>query len=132
MKANHEILGDQSKDYAGQLKGLKSYVKELKEKAAEHGTQTEHFEADLIEAEHNIKHYEGEIARISELMEKETDSGAAYLVYQDTSGEWRWQFRAVNHRIIADSGEGYHNRQDCLHAITLVKDSTDAPVKDRQ
>jgi uncharacterized protein len=131
MKANHEMLEELSKDYEGQLRGLKSYVKELKDKTAEHGTQREHFEEDLMEAEHNIKHYEAEIARIRELIEKEPD-GAAYSVYQDASGEWRWQLRAANHRIIADSGEGYHNRQDCLHAIALVKDSKDAPVKEKR
>jgi len=35
-------------------------------------------------------------------------------------GEWRWRLRATNGEIIA-SGEGYHSRQDCEHAIALVK-----------
>jgi len=131
MKADHEMLEAHLKDYEGQLRSLTSYVKELKGKAAEHGTEKEHFEGDLTEAEHNIKYYEGEIARIKELMGKESE-GAAYWVYQDVSGEWRWQLRAANQRIIADSGEGYQNRQDCLHGIALVKDSKDAPIKEKQ
>lgn len=53
-----------------------------------------------------------------------------YEVYQDTSQEWRWRLRAANNEIIAASGEGYHNRQDCLNAIDLVKSSQNAPVRD--
>jgi len=131
MSADNEMLEKQLKEYEEQLGGLNSYVKELKDKTAEHGTQREHFEIDLMEAEHNIKYYEEEMARVRELFEKEPD-GANYSVYQDASGEWRWQLRAANHRIIADSGEGYHNKQDCLHAITLVKDSKDAPVNEKR
>lgn len=131
MKADHEMLEGQLADYEGELRGLKSYVKELKDRTAECCTEKEHFEGDLMEAENNIKYYEGEIARIRELIEKEPE-GAAYWVYQDAAGEWRWQLRAANHQIIADSGEGYRKRQDCLHAITLVKDSKNAAVKEKR
>lgn len=53
-----------------------------------------------------------------------------YLVYNDRVGEWRWQLRAGNNRIIADSGEGYRNKADCIAAIQLVKQSADAPVRE--
>lgn len=132
MKADQEMFEDQLKDYEEQLRGLNFYIKELEVKTAELGTPREHFEEELVEAEHNVKYYEGEIARIRETTEKEPDGGATYLVYEDAAGEWRWHLRAANNRIIADSGEGYHNKQDCLHAITLVKDSKDAPVKEKQ
>jgi uncharacterized protein YegP (UPF0339 family) len=131
VKDNHDKLEEQLKDYEGQLRGLNSYVKELRDRADAHSTPGEHFHMDLIEAEHNIKYYEGEIARIKELMGDEP-AGAAYRMYQDSSKEWRWQLRAANHRVIADSGEGYLNKQDCLHAIALVKNSKDAPVKEGQ
>jgi len=36
--------------------------------------------------------------------------------------EWRWRLRASNGEIIA-SGEGYHNRDDCIHAVNLVMDT---------
>ncbi len=130
MKVDQEKLEEKLKGYEAQLREVNSYIKELKDKTAEHGTEKEHFEGDLMEAEHNIKYCEGEIALIKELIEKETN-GTAYWIYQDASGEWRWQLRAANNRIIADSGEGYNDKQDCLHAITLVKDSKDAPVKER-
>lgn len=52
----------------------------------------------------------------------------AYYIYKDASGYWRWRLKASNGRIVADSGEGYYNRQDCLNAINLVKSSTIAPI----
>ena len=42
--------------------------------------------------------------------------------------QWRWRLRAANNRIIATSGESYHNMSDCLNGISLVKKSIDAPV----
>ena len=54
-----------------------------------------------------------------------------YYVYQDAQRLWRWQLKAANNRIIADSGESYHNKGDCLAAIELVKNSKAAPVRDR-
>jgi uncharacterized protein YegP (UPF0339 family) len=52
-----------------------------------------------------------------------------YEIYKDNTGEWRWRLVAANNRIIATSGEGYANRNDCISAIELVKTSQDAPVK---
>lgn len=54
----------------------------------------------------------------------------AYYVYRDSQGYWRWRLKATNGRIIADSGEGYANKADCLAGITLVKGSSAAPVYD--
>ena len=53
-----------------------------------------------------------------------------YCTYKDAAGEWRWRLKAENGKIIADSGEGYKNKQDCLDAIGKVKGSRDAPVED--
>lgn len=54
-----------------------------------------------------------------------------YLIYRDASLQWRWRLIAGNSRIIADSGESYHNKSDCLHAINLVKGSSNAPVREQ-
>jgi uncharacterized protein YegP (UPF0339 family) len=54
-----------------------------------------------------------------------------YSVYKDAKGEWRWRLVAANNRIIADSGESYRNKQDCLAAIELIKNSKDAPVSEK-
>jgi uncharacterized protein len=51
-----------------------------------------------------------------------------YVLYKDTQGQWRWYLEAANGKKIANSGEGYYNKQDCLHAIDLVKGSASAPV----
>jgi uncharacterized protein YegP (UPF0339 family) len=51
-----------------------------------------------------------------------------YIVYKDKAGYWRWQLQAANRKVIADSGEGYVNKSDCLAGITLVKGSSTAPV----
>ena len=52
----------------------------------------------------------------------------AFYVYLDAQGYWRWRLLAANQRIIADSGEGYVNKSDCIHGLNLVKQSYNAPV----
>jgi len=52
-----------------------------------------------------------------------------YWYWRDASNQWRWHLLAGNNRIIATSGESYHNEQDCLAAINLVKGSGAAPIK---
>lgn len=54
----------------------------------------------------------------------------AYYIYKDRASEWRWRLKAENGNIIADSGEGYRNRQDCLAGIQLVQGSAQVPVRD--
>lgn len=53
-----------------------------------------------------------------------------YFVYRDTTTQWRWRLVAANGRTIADSGEAYRNKADCLAGITLVKSSSNAPVRE--
>ena len=53
-----------------------------------------------------------------------------YEVYRAQAGYWRWRLLAGNHRKIANSGEGYHNRNDVYAAIELVKRSGNAPVRE--
>ena len=64
MKAIRDVLEDQMQEYERQVTGLKSYIKELRDTAAKHGTDESEYETDLIEAEHNITYYEAEIERI--------------------------------------------------------------------
>ena len=35
--------------------------------------------------------------------------------------QWRWRLKAANGRIIATSGEGYHNRSDMLEIIDKMR-----------
>ena len=39
------------------------------------------------------------------------------------SGQWRWRLVAANGQIVAQ-GESYVRKEDCLHAIELVKSTT--------
>ena len=55
----------------------------------------------------------------------------AYYMYRDAVRQWRWYLKAQNGRKLADSGEGYYNKADCLSAIALVKGSAAAPIRDR-
>lgn len=52
----------------------------------------------------------------------------AYHVKPDKLGLFRWQLIAANGRLIAESGEGYYNRTDCIHALNLVRTSYNAPI----
>lgn len=53
---------------------------------------------------------------------------AYFTVYKDRSGEWRWRLVAANGRIIADSGEGYTERNDATEAIERVRKHAQAPT----
>ncbi|GCF13625.1 hypothetical protein Harman_15600 [Haloarcula mannanilytica] len=46
---------------------------------------------------------------------------AAFEVYEDKGEEWRWRLRHRNGEIIADSGEGYAERNKAIAAIERVK-----------
>jgi uncharacterized protein len=52
-----------------------------------------------------------------------------YHLYKDNGGQYRWRLLADNNRRIADSGESYFNKSDCLSGIALVKGSAAAPIK---
>lgn len=55
----------------------------------------------------------------------------AYYVYRDVQGSWRWYLAAGNGRKIANAGEGYLNRNDCLAAIALVRQSGSTPIYEK-
>ena len=44
-----------------------------------------------------------------------------FVVYKDSAGDFRWRLVAPNGRTVADSGEGYRNKSDCLDGVQLVK-----------
>jgi uncharacterized protein YegP (UPF0339 family) len=128
MTEQREILKAQRAKFEEQVRGLKSYVQELMEVAAKHGTDAEHYEEELSKARGDLAYYEGQVGHIAAEL---GDSAArrTFKVYKDAGGEWRWRLVAGNDRIIADSGEGYRDKSDCLHAIELVKESREAQVE---
>ncbi|WP_082615440.1 DUF1508 domain-containing protein [Acidovorax sp. Root267] len=47
-----------------------------------------------------------------------------FELYKDARGEWRWRLVSINGRTIADSGQGYSQKDDALNGINLVKATT--------
>lgn len=48
----------------------------------------------------------------------------SFLIYKDARNEYRWRYQASNHKVIADSGEGYKTKKDCERGIKLVQASS--------
>ena len=58
---------------------------------------------------------------------------ATFELYKGDGGEWRWRLRHENGNIIADSGEGYHNKADAVNGIESVKENApSAPVEEQE
>lgn len=56
---------------------------------------------------------------------------AVFRIYKDSISEYRWRLRAANNKIIADSGEGYINKQDAIDGINFVRvNAPDANIED--
>lgn len=53
-----------------------------------------------------------------------------YYLYIDVNRHWRWTLYAANNRKIANSGEGYFNKVDCIAAINLVKNSGSVIIRE--
>jgi len=49
-------------------------------------------------------------------------------VYQDQAGEWRWRRTAGNGETIADSGEGYVDRENAMSMARRVNPLVDEIV----
>ena len=129
MNDQREMLETQKAHHEERLRSLKSYVHELTEMCAKHGTEEGAVHEDLSKAKCDIEFYESQAASISEALGGESE-GAAFHVYKDNAGEWRWHLKAANGRVVADSGEGYRDRGDCIHAIEIVRSLNKAPVKE--
>lgn len=59
-----------------------------------------------------------------------SEAGLKFELYRDEARDYRWRLRSANGNTIAESGEGYRRREDCLRGIELVKSSHAAPVID--
>ncbi|QFT58073.1 hypothetical protein FIU94_04490 [Sulfitobacter sp. THAF37] len=44
-----------------------------------------------------------------------------FTLYKDAFAQWRWNLKAANHHIVADSAESYHNKSDAISGINLVR-----------
>lgn len=129
LNEQREMLHTRKAHCEEKARELRAYVTELTGTAARLGTDEALIREDLSKARCAIEFYESQMEGLGEALAG-ADGGAAFHVYEDSAGEWRWHLKAANGRVVADSGEGYRDRADCLHGIELVKGSKDAPVKE--
>lgn len=47
--------------------------------------------------------------------------GLYFFIYQGRDRNWYWRLKAKNNRIIADSGEGYTNKGDCVAIVETIQ-----------
>jgi uncharacterized protein YegP (UPF0339 family) len=129
MTTNHEILKARRSKCEEKARGLKSYIQSLKETAAKHGTDEAVIREDLSKATADLAFYEQEACDCADALGDDPAARRTFNVYRDAADEWRWRLVAGNGRIIADSGESYRHKHDCLHGIELVRASADAQVE---
>ncbi len=56
---------------------------------------------------------------------------SSFQFYEDAAKEWRWRLKDGNHKIVADSGEGYKEKAECQKAAGLFTAlGPDAPVRE--
>jgi uncharacterized protein YegP (UPF0339 family) len=129
MNEQRAMLETQKAHHEERVRGLKAYVHELTEMCAKCGTDEGVIHEDLSKAKCDLEYHEGQAASLGEAL-GEAAGSAAFHVYKDNAGEWRWHLKASNGRVVADSGEGYRDRGDCIHAIEIVRSLYKAPVKE--
>lgn len=44
-----------------------------------------------------------------------------FNVYRDQTRRWRWRLVASNGRIVADSGQSYGRRNECVEAVNRTR-----------
>ncbi len=55
-----------------------------------------------------------------------------FQIFRTRALQWRWRLRAANNKIIANSGEAYWNKKDCLACVALVQSVDNAtPIEDK-
>jgi len=69
---------------------------------------------DALEAVERVQNYAAEADLLA-------IGSAAFEIYEDKGGDHRWRLRHRNGQIIADSGEGYTERNKAVDAVESVK-----------
>lgn len=129
-RQQREFFKTQRPKLEEKVRGLKSYIQALTETTSKYGTDEAVFSDDLMKATADLDFYECQMGECADALKDDPDARRTFQVYRDAAGEWRWRLAAGNREIIATSGEGYRHKEDCLHAIELVKASADAQVKE--
>jgi len=51
-----------------------------------------------------------------------------FKIYTDIAGFWRWSLLAANGRCIADSGQGYKRKRDCVKGAEKIVEGASRAV----
>ena len=68
MHDHRAMLEDERSEMREKLRNLRAYAATLKQRAAEHATDEEHFRQDLLRAENDAAYYEAEIERLTDAL----------------------------------------------------------------
>jgi len=52
------------------------------------------------------------------------------IVYRDKSGDWRWKLVAENGEVIADSGEGYRNKNYAIKQAKKINTTAELVIEE--
>ena len=72
----------------------------------------------------------GAYAQVTKEKKEAKEKTLTFEVYKDVKGEFRWRLKATNGELIANSGEGYKAKADCLHGIDLIKEGASKATTD--
>lgn len=53
--------------------------------------------------------------------EKTGSTQLRFRIYKDSRNQFRWRLLARNRKVIADSGESYKEKRNCMKAINLIR-----------
>jgi uncharacterized protein YegP (UPF0339 family) len=151
LHENGNILADSGQGYASRQKARQG-VDSVQKNVAEGGNaEFEVFEDNAGDYRWRLVHQNGNIiadggqgyaskSGANDAVERARDyapdahvldvGSAAFEIYEDEGGEWRWRLRHRNGNIMADSGQGYNQRTTAEDGINSVKQNApQAPVE---
>ena len=64
MQSHTELAARELSEFEEKLQNLKGHIRALKEAAARHDAESEHYDEDLMKAENDAAYYEAEIKRL--------------------------------------------------------------------
>jgi uncharacterized protein YegP (UPF0339 family) len=74
-------------------------------------------EASLAETLEDLEETDAALTAARATLAAEEESQAAFEMYEDSAGQWRWRLGHRNGNAFGDSGEGYTRRADAREAI---------------
>ena len=142
LHKNGNILADSGQGYASRQKARQGIDSVQRNVAEDGNAEFEVYEDNAGEYRWRLTHQNGNIiadcgegyaseSGAKDAVERTTEyapeahvlnvGSAAFEIYEDTEGKWRWRLRHRNGQILADSGQGYASRGGAEDGINSVK-----------